>query len=142
MVGAVANHVRACERVALLEFEGYAQCVSYGRTIDRGTVTDSAAPQVHTTLADADGNHVVPAGGVVTLVDTVEYNDVRPGTEYTLYGELYDKATGESLGITSSATFTPTQPYGSTEVTFEVDTDALQGTALVAFEELFMWRWR
>jgi len=109
-----------------------------GRTIDRGTVTDSAAPQVHTTLADADGNHVVPAGGVVTLVDTVEYNDVRPGTEYTLYGELYDKATGESLGITSSATFTPTQPYGSTEVTFEVDTDALQGTALVAFEELFI----
>ena len=109
-----------------------------GLTIDRGTVTDAASPQVHTTLTDADGNHVVPASGVVTLVDTVEYNDVTPGTEYTLYGELYDNATGESLGITSSATFTPTQPHGSTEVTFEVDTDALQGTALVAFEELFI----
>ncbi|PVO23947.1 hypothetical protein C4741_24055, partial [Salmonella enterica subsp. enterica serovar Anatum] len=64
------------------------------------------APKIGTTAVDkADGDHVLPAeGGTVT--DTIAYHGFQPGLEYTLSGELVDKASGKNTGIKASKVFT------------------------------------
>ena len=81
--------------------------------------------------------------GAVTLVDTIAYEQLVPGTTYTVEGALYDKATGEAFvgadgkAVTATATFTPEEPSGTCEVTFDVDASMLATeTQLVAFEEV------
>jgi len=107
------------------------------------TVTDDAAvtwaaapvPAIGTTLVDqADGDHTIPAGGG-TVVDTVAYQNLTPGTQYTLTGELRKKPDGSATGITGSKTFTPASASGTVDVTFTVPA-GFAGQQLVAFEEL------
>ncbi|WP_166741749.1 VaFE repeat-containing surface-anchored protein [Cumulibacter soli] len=92
-------------------------------------------PSIGTSLVDqADGDRVLPAEGG-TVVDTVTYEQLQPNTEYTLTGELMDKATGEGTGITGSTTFTTTGYSGSVDVEFTVPV-GFAGKSLVAFEYL------
>ncbi|MFK4761676.1 VaFE repeat-containing surface-anchored protein [Microbacterium sp. ZW T5_45] len=86
-----------------------------------------------TLVDDADGDkNVASAGG--TVVDTVAYENLAPNTEYTVSGELFDKATGEPTGITGSATFTSSATgAGTVEVEFVIDGE-WAGRTLVAFE--------
>ena len=105
---------------------------------DEGQTIEVPKVEIGTTLTDADGNHEVLANGTIVLIDTVEYRNLKPGHEYRMAGELMDKATGESLGITAETVFTPTEQDGTVEVTFEIaDASAVEGRTLVAFEELF-----
>lgn len=93
-------------------------------------------PAIRTSLVDsADGDQVLPWNGG-TGVDTVAYENLTPGTEYTVTGELIDRADSTPTGITGRTTFTPTEPNGSVQVTFTVP-DGYAGTTLVAFERLF-----
>ncbi|WP_456696883.1 VaFE repeat-containing surface-anchored protein [Aeromicrobium sp. P5_D10] len=87
-----------------------------------------------TTLVDkADGDSQIAAEGG-TVVDTVEYTNLIPETEYTVSGELIDKETGESTGIVGSKTFTTTASgNGTVEVEFTI-TAKWAGHTLVAFE--------
>ncbi|MFC6304039.1 VaFE repeat-containing surface-anchored protein, partial [Oerskovia jenensis] len=92
-------------------------------------------PTVATTAVDkADGDHTLPAtGGIIT--DTVTYTGLTPGTKYTLNGELMDKTTGTTTGITATATFTPTAPDGTTTLDFTVPAN-MGGKDLVVFETI------
>lgn len=81
--------------------------------------------------ADQDKN-LVQSGA--TVVDTVEYTNLAPGKEYTVSGELMDKETGKSTGVTATTTFTPESSNGTVDVTFENLPREVAGKTLVAFE--------
>lgn len=55
------------------------------------------------------------------IVDTVKYENLTPGKEYTINGVLY-KTSGESLAE-SSTTFIPETSDGETQLTYTVDVD-------------------
>lgn len=96
----------------------------------------AAEPTIGTSLVDAaDGDRILAASGG-SVIDTVAYENVVPGLEYTVRGELMRKADGSSTGITGSTTFTPVSASGSVEVTFVVP-EGFAGETLVAFEWLF-----
>lgn len=99
------------------------------------STTPVEAPSIGTSLVDsADGDRILPWNGG-TVIDTVAYQNLTPGTEYTLTGELQNKADGTATGITGTITFTPETANGSIDVTFTVPTGYAGGT-LVAFERL------
>lgn len=107
------------------------------QTITVEQAPEAPAPFIGTSLVDAaDQDHMLAAGGG-TLIDTVAYRNLTPGTEYTVRGVLMDKADGEPTGITGATTFTPTTPNGSVDVSFIVTAESA-GTVLVAFEWLFV----
>ena len=113
-----------------------------GVTVPLGTVDDNDGPRIATTLS-ADGEKLVPADTVVTLIDTVAYENLMPNTAYTLHATLMDAATGEpardaaGAAIKARVEFTPTMSSGSQDVAFELDTAGRAGTELVCFEQLF-----
>ncbi|MDQ6522985.1 VaFE repeat-containing surface-anchored protein [Nocardioides sp. LHD-245] len=99
------------------------------------TWTAAPAPSIGTTLVDkADSDHTIPAAGGI-VVDTIAYQNLTPGTSYTVTGELMKKSDGSATGITGTATFTPTAANGTVEVEFTVPS-GYAGQSLVAFEEL------
>lgn len=100
-------------------------------------------PAIHTNAVDADdGDKNVIADETAQVTDTVTYENLVPGKEYTLTGTLVDKKTGEPIKdakgnvVTSTAAFTPDEPDGKVDVAFEFDGSKLSGTAAVAFETL------
>lgn len=80
--------------------------------------------------------------GPVTIDDVVAYKNLTPGKEYSVYGILMDKTTGEALKvggeeIHAESTFTPDTADGETVVQFTFDTTGLvDSTEIVAFESL------
>ena len=99
-------------------------------------------PEIGTTAKDAVSGTQFSSAGKVTLVDTVSYSNLTPGTEYILKGVLMDQETGESVKVggqevTAETTFKPEEASGTVDVTFEFDASSLSGHALVVFEELF-----
>ncbi|MBL3685469.1 hypothetical protein D3248_00630, partial [Leucobacter zeae] len=103
-------------------------------TVDEAPVVEE--PTIGTSLVDAaDQDHnLVWNGG--TVVDTVTYRNLKPGTEYTVTGELMLKSDGSGTGITGSTTFTPTEANGTVDVEFTVP-KGYAGSVLVAFERVF-----
>ena len=84
----------------------------------------------------------VTIDGPVTIEDVVSYKNLTPGKEYSVYGILMDKNTGEALKvggeeIHAESTFTPETANGETVVQFTFDTTGLvDSTEIVAFESL------
>lgn len=119
-----------------------------GNTIAAHEDADDEGQSIHfadirTTAVDGDdGDKNVVADEKAKVTDTVAYENLVPGKEYTLEGKLVDKATGEALKdadgkeIAATATFTPDKADGTAEVTFEFDGSKLAGTTAVAFETL------
>lgn len=112
---------------------------------DEGQTVEVIPPEIKTSAADgADGDKEVTADGKATIVDTVKYTGLVPGTEYELQGTLMDAETGEALKgadgkqITASAKFTPQDQDGTQDVTFTFDASALGGAKTVVFEKLFV----
>lgn len=112
---------------------------------DEGQTVEVIPPEIKTSAADgADGDKEVTADGKATIVDTVKYTGLVPGTENELQGTLMDAETGEALRgvdgkeITASAKFTPQAQGGTKEVTFTFDASALGGAKTVVFEKLFV----
>ncbi len=99
-------------------------------------------PKIMTSAADgSDGDKEVLAEEGATIVDTVTYEGLMPGEEYTLTGRLVDRKTGTELTagdgpLTATATFVPDAPDGTAEMRFELDAHALAGTELTVFETL------
>ena len=96
-------------------------------------------PDIHTTLRGEDD--VVRVDEEVTLIDTVAYSNLIPGKEYTVVGCLMDKATNSPIlvngkSVTASATFTPEAEEGTVDVIFKLNSSALRGKTIVAFETL------
>src|SRR5699024_3487715 len=83
----------------LYEADGTVAAVHEDIEDEDQTVVVNDEPWIGTSLVDkADGDkNVAWEGG--TVVDTVTYEGLTPGEEYTVTGELMDKATGEGTGI-------------------------------------------
>lgn len=110
---------------------------STARTTAQASVQWSGtAPAIATTLTDsADADHVLPwKGGTVT--DTIAYQNLTPGVEYRVSGELMRKSNGTATGIVGSVVFTPSESSGAVDVIFTIP-EGHAGEYLVAFEELF-----
>ena len=98
-------------------------------------------PKIGTTLTGKDGTKTVIASKNTKLVDVIRYENLIPGKEYTIKGELMVKETGEPLKVNNEVVkaetkFKPTNKDGVTSITFTVDTANLEGKHLVAFETL------
>lgn len=118
-----------------------------GVTVDMGTIDDQPdKPLIQTEFTDVDGNHEVEANKEVKLKDTVSYNNLTPGKEYSLTmtihvkdkdgkdeGELKDK---DGKPVTTTVKFTPEKADGTVEVPYTVDTTGLEEKSIVAFEFL------
>ncbi|WP_449316710.1 VaFE repeat-containing surface-anchored protein [Rubneribacter sp.] len=98
---------------------------------------------ISTTATDkTDGDHELLASKDSVVVDTVEYEGLIPGKEYTLKATLMDKETGEPLTVadktvTAELKFTPNAQSGTIDIELgEFDTSELDGHDLVVFEEL------
>ena len=94
-------------------------------------------PEIGTTLKDDKGLKTVDAK-LITLVDTVSYKNLKPGTEYTVSGRLMDKETGKELSpaVTATTKFTPKSADGTIDVPFMLDASKLGGKKVVAFEKV------
>lgn len=96
-------------------------------------------PKIHTT-ATVNGSHKLDKiPDTVKLVDTVTYENLVVGKEYTVTGTLMDKDTGERFGdYTASTSFVAENTSGSVDVVFEFSGSALgrNGKTLVVFESL------
>lgn len=68
------------------------------------------------------------------LIDTVSYSGLVPGTTYVMMGTIYDVTADSLTSITAETVFTPQQTSGTIDVTFNFDSTALGGHALVVFE--------
>ena len=99
-------------------------------------------PKIGTTaVSDATGINVNKAEKEVSLTDTVKYENLVKGREYTITGKLMNQATGEPLlvdgkEVTAEKSFTPDKESGSVDIIFKFNADALAGQSVVAFETM------
>ena len=116
--------------------------------IDLGTLTDDEEekPEIKTSaVADDNGTHETQVGAATTIVDTVTYKNLKPGTEYTMQGTLMVVPEGNTEAqpllvngeqVKAEKVFTPEKADGAVEMTFIFDSTALAGTKTVVFEEV------
>lgn len=123
--------------------------ISKDGTIDGKTVAvlklkNVPTKLVKTTAKDQDTQtHEAIPKKETTLVDTVEFQDLQIGQEYTIKGTLMDKATGKPLlingkEVTAETTFTAKEKDGTVDVVFTFDASALKGKQIVVFEKVFI----
>ena len=102
-------------------------------------------PEIGTTLA-TDTKSETHAGEVsekANITDVVSYKNLIVGKEYTVKGTLMKKDTGEAVvdgygnAITAEKTFTAETSDGELELEFDVDSEGLEGTTIVVFEDLY-----
>ena len=110
-------------------------------------------PQLHTTASDgATGGKVLTETATATIVDRVYYENLVPGTEYTIVGNVqYAKVdtngnvteSGElvqnGVAVTASHTFVPTTSSGYVDLTFTVNALEIDSSVskLVVFEDIY-----
>ncbi len=109
---------------------------------DEGQTVKVHVPEIGT-QATANGEKEVEAKGEITIEDTVSYQHLTPGKEYTIKGVLMNKATGEPFLVNgrelhAEATFTPETADGEVIVYFAFDAAGIIAeTELVVFETLY-----
>lgn len=100
-------------------------------------------PKIGTTALSGDTNGHVAKAGTVTINDTVAYENLIPGKEYTVRGTLKNAADGSTVKdkngreVTAEKTFTPSSAGGSIVMTFTFDGSLLAGTKTVVFEDVY-----
>ena len=100
-------------------------------------------PEIKTTAKDGrDNDKKLNNEGQVTVVDTVEYEGLIEGKEYTVKGTLMDKETGKPVAIKeenvqAEAVFKAEKSDGTIDVKFTFDVTGLDGKNLVVFEKLY-----
>ena len=98
-------------------------------------------PELHTSAVDGTTKTQTGVTGQTTIVDTVTYNNLIPGKEYTISGKLMNQKTGKEFKengktVTSSVTFKPEKVSGTVDLTYTLDASSLAGKTLVVFEDL------
>lgn len=105
-------------------------------------VVNNRVPKIRTKAA-VNGEKTAVAGGGITVADTVYYNHLIPGREYTVKGILMDRSTGAALlvngkEITAEITFTPEKAEGEVIVRYTFDGKGIKcQTDIVVFEALY-----
>lgn len=100
---------------------------------------------VHTTAKAENGSdETQETEENIKIIDTVQYEGLKVGKEYTVKGTLMNQETGEKMldadgkEITAETTFTPETKEGTVDVVFEFRGKGITaGTNLVAFEDLY-----
>lgn len=117
---------------------------------DLGQTVTIRNPHITTTALDGvDMNKNVVTDDESIIIDTVSYENLVPGKQYTLKGSMQvkktdkdGKVTAEPLDVdgkpvTAETTFTPDTADGKVDVTFTFDSSAVEDkTDLVVFESL------
>lgn len=108
---------------------------------DEAQTVTIAPPMIGTTAKAGDGGKTIPVSQEAKVIDTVAYENLVPGEEYTLKGVLMDKSTGKAVlvdgkEVTAEKTFVAKEKSGSIEVVFTFNSTGLQEKTLVAFESL------
>lgn len=108
-------------------------------------------PKIGTELKDAEtGEHYGEASKEAKHIDTVTYENLIPGKEYTMFGTLQEKIVdkdgkvtvepvkdAKGKPVTAKKTFTPAEPNGEVEIEFTYDASLLAGKRVVAFEQCY-----
>lgn len=111
---------------------------------DLGQTVTVKPPVIGTIATDGiDNDKQVVKDTEMVVTDTVAYYGLTPGKQYTLKGELMDKATGAVLTdadgnpVTAETKFTPKTTAGTVDIEFNFDGSNLKdGDTLVAFEHV------
>ena len=93
-------------------------------------------------IGNETNSHMAPAIGEQKFTDSIFYTNLTPGKEYTVKGTLMDKESGKAFAVngkkvTAEKTFKPESRTGKVDLTFTLDTSALAGKSIVAFEYLY-----
>ena len=134
-----AKEVVVFERLYL----GDAEIAAHTDIEDEGQTVSFAEPKIGTMAAGKNGEKELSLSAAATIVDTVKYENLAVGQEYTLKGTLMDKATGKPVlvgekEVTAQTNFKPDQANGTVEVTFTFDASSLKAKEVVVFERLFI----
>ena len=111
-------------------------------TISLGTLTNDRI-EIHTEAMDENTeSHFGKVKETVTIVDSVLYEGLKKGHNYTLKGVLMDKETGKPVmdgdkAVTAEKKFTAKASKGEVKVEFKVDGKLLTGKSVVVFEDLY-----
>ena len=85
-----------------------------------------------------DDEKTLSVGKRVVLVDTVEYENLIKGDEYTLKGEVVKKSkNGKYKVIKKGKVKFTADGSGNTKIEFKINTTKLEGEDLVVFEEVY-----
>lgn len=96
---------------------------------------------LETNASEETTGKAVMMNSTVTIVDTVDYSGLVPGTNYVIEATLF-KSTGESITangqqVVSMVAFTPEEADGTLEVSITFDTSGLnEGEVVVVFESV------
>lgn len=99
-------------------------------------------PKIGTTLSGDIDHEANASTQTIKLTDTVKYEGLALGKNYTLTGTLMDKATGQPVtdadgnAITAQTTFSPAKASGKQDVVFTFSGVDMAGKTVVAFESL------
>ena len=96
-------------------------------------------PDIVTYAAQKETGDKSPvAEGTIVITDMVKYSGVEPGKSYRITGRLMDKSTGEEVqGTAGEMEFTADEASGTLEMEYSLDTAAMAGKTVVAFEKLY-----
>ena len=131
-----------------LEHDGH-ELASHADIEDEGQTVTVRNPRISTTALDGiDKDKNVVTDDETVIIDTVAYENLVPGREYTLKGSMRVKAEKDGKPVAkplevdgepveAEATFTPEKSDGTANVTFRFNSrDIKPGTELVVFESL------
>ena len=103
---------------------------------DQGQTVILNQPSVHTT-ARIDGETTINTyDKEIELKDTVAYENLAVGKEYTIKGQLINKATQQPVKEVT-AKFTPKDKNGTTDVVFKVNPKEIGAGEFVVFETVY-----
>lgn len=132
----------AYEYLSMVGDNGPVQISSHEDINDEGQTIHVPKIRTHANVPD-ETIRLAPAVEEYIFTDTVSFENLIVGKEYTASGILMNAETGEILldedgnPYTGETVFTPTTPNGTVDVQFTVNTLWLQGTTVVVFEDLF-----
>ncbi|MBP3898654.1 MAG: VaFE repeat-containing surface-anchored protein, partial [Mogibacterium sp.] len=110
--------------------------------VDLETITDDV-PEIGTTASVDGKNKDIRPQKEITLVDVIEYKNLKKGETYTAKGVLMDKVTGKPVldpsgkQITAEQEFKTFMSNGKVKVTFTFDATSLYGKETVVFEKVY-----
>ena len=123
-----------------------------GKVMNAVVCYNDVKPEIKTTLIDrGTDSHITTYSETAELIDTVSYKNLMPG-HYVMSGVLQDKTNGgvlmdkngnDTIGIAEfdvpevlDEYGQPVPQSGKVDVIFTLDTTKIEGTVIVAFEEL------
>ncbi|MBR4208743.1 MAG: VaFE repeat-containing surface-anchored protein, partial [Lachnospiraceae bacterium] len=115
-------------------FYGEVQIADHSEPDDEKQTT--VVPKIGTVAKDTQTEIQLAALGETTFIDTVSYENLVAGEEYTMKASLFDKTEGKLTEYTGETIFTAVEGgSGTVDVEIALDTTNLAGHDLVCYED-------